>query len=60
VLTLALYFLSHVGWPEGLSGRLDAVSLTLFAAAAVALMHYKRSVIEVIVASAMVGWALSW
>lgn len=60
VLTLALYFLSHVGWPEGLSGKLDVVSLMLFAAAGVALMHYKRSVIEVIAVSALVGWALSW
>jgi chromate transporter len=57
VLTLALFFLSHVGWPEGFSGRMDTVSLMLCAAAGVALMYFKRSVIEVIAVSALVGWA---
>lgn len=60
VLTLALFFLSHVGWPEGLSGRMNTFSLMLFATAGVALMYYKRSVMEVIAVSAMVGWAWSW
>ncbi len=60
VLTLALFFLSHVGWPEGFSGRMNTFSLMLFATAGVALMYYKRSVMEVIAVSAMVGWAWSW
>lgn len=57
VLNLALFFLAHVGWPEGMAGRVDVPSLLLFAAATVALLHFKRSVLEVIAVCAALGWA---
>jgi chromate transporter len=60
VLNLALFFLSHVGWPEGLAGRLDVPSLVLFAAATVALLYFKRGVLEVMGICAALGWAWTW
>jgi chromate transporter len=60
VLNLALFFLSHVGWPEGLAGRLDVPSLMLFAAATVALLYFKRGVLEVMGVCAFMGWAWTW
>ena len=60
VLNLALFFLSHVGWPEGFAGRLDVPSLVLFAAATVALLYFKRGVLEVMAISAALGWAWTW
>ena len=60
VLNLALFFLSHVGWPEGLAGRLDVPSLVLFAAATVALLYFKRGVLEVMEICAALGWAWTW
>jgi len=45
-------------WPEGFAGQLDVPSLLLSLAAAVALFRYKRSVMEVIFASALTGLAI--
>jgi chromate transporter len=59
VLSLALLFLSHVGWPQGWSAGMDVTSLVLFAAASIALLYFKRGVIEVLAASAILGLALS-
>jgi chromate transporter len=58
VLNLALFFAYHVLWPEGFAGHLDVPSLLLSFAAAVALFRYKRSVMEVIFASALMGLAI--
>jgi chromate transporter len=55
VLNLALFFAYHVLWPQGAAGNIDISSLLLSIAAGVALFRYKRSVIEVIFASALVG-----
>ena len=55
VLNLALFFAYHVLWPQGLSVALDLPSVLLTTAAAMALFRYKRTVMEVIFASALIG-----
>ena len=46
-------------WPQGFGGRFDAVSAVLAIAAMVALFRFKRGVMEVIAASAVIGLLLS-
>ncbi|MEO8058126.1 MAG: chromate efflux transporter [Burkholderiales bacterium] len=58
VLNLALFFGYHVLWPKGLAGPFDAVSALIACGAAVALLRFKRGVIEVIAACAVVGLAV--
>lgn len=55
ILNLALFFGYHVLWPQGLGGRFDWVSALLALAAGVALMRFRRGVIEVIAACAVLG-----
>ena len=58
IVNLALFFAYHVLWPQGFGGRFDAASALIAAAAAVALFRFKRGVIEVIAASAVIGLAV--
>lgn len=58
VLNLAMFFGKHVLWPQGLTGRFDWMSALIALAAAGALMRFKRSVIEVVVAGALLGLVL--
>ncbi len=65
IVSLALFLGIHVLWPEGgadlrtaLQGRFDAVSALIAIAAGVALFKLKRSVIQVIMGSALVGLAI--
>jgi chromate transporter len=58
ILNLALFFAYHVLWPQGFAGRLDVPSALIAVAAAVALLHYKRSVMQVIAVCALVGLLL--
>ena len=55
IVNLALFFGQHVLWPRGWNGGFDAVAAVLALAAAVALWRFKRGVIEVIAACAVVG-----
>jgi chromate transporter len=59
ILNLALFFLYHVlwpqGWGQGLTGQVDWAAAVLALAAGVALFQYKRNVIHVIAASALLG-----
>jgi chromate transporter len=55
ILNLALFFGYHVLWPRGFEGRIEWVSALIAVAAAVALIRFKRGVIEVIAACALVG-----
>ena len=55
ILNLAVFFAYHVLWPAGLAGRFDWVSALMAIAAAVALFVYKRNVILVIAACAIIG-----
>jgi chromate transporter len=58
ILNLAIFFAYHVLLPQGFSGKLDWVSLIIAASAALALFKFKRSVIQVLAASALVGLAV--
>jgi chromate transporter len=58
ILNLAMFFGYHVLWPKGFAGVFDWVSALLALAAAVALFRFKRSVIEVIAACALLGLVL--
>jgi len=58
ILNLALFFGYHVLWPTGWSGPFDAVSALIAFGAAVALLRFKRGVIEVIAACAVIGLAV--
>ena len=58
ILNLAVFFAYHVLWPEGLVGRFDWVSALITLGAAIALFRFKRSVIQVIAASAVTGLLL--
>lgn len=55
ILNLALFFGYHVLWPEGFEGTFDWPSALIALAAAVALFHFKRGVIQVLTACALVG-----
>ena len=57
IVNLALFFGWHVLWPGGWSGPLDVVSAALVAVAALALMRFRRGVIEVLAGSAAIGLA---
>ena len=58
ILNLACFFAYHVLWPEGFSGRLDWPSLLIALAAAVALLRFKRGVIEVLIGCGLIGLGL--
>jgi chromate transporter len=58
IVNLAMFFAYHVLWPEGLTGTFDWVSALIALAAAVALLRYRRTVIEVIVACGLLGLIL--
>jgi chromate transporter len=59
VLNLALFFGYHVLWPHGFGGAFDPISALMALAAALALLRYRRGVVEVIVASGLLGLAWS-
>jgi chromate transporter len=58
ILNLALFFGYHVLWPKGFTETFDWVSALIALAATIALFRFKRSVIEVIAASAITGLML--
>jgi len=58
ILNLALFFGYHVLWPQGFDGRFDLPSALIALGAAIALFRFKRSVIHVIAACAVVGLVL--
>ena len=58
ILNLAMFFGYHVLWPQGLHGAFDWVSAIVTIAAAVALLKFKRSVMQVIGAGAVIGLLL--
>ena len=58
ILNLALFFGYHVLWSQGFAGTFDGLSALIVGAAALALFRYKRNVIQVIAACAVVGLAI--
>ena len=59
ILNLALFFAWHVLWPKGFDGGFDWPAALLASASAIALLRYKRGVIEVLVACALSGLLVS-
>ena len=55
ILNLALFFAYHVLWPKGFAGHFEWPAALLAVAAVIALLRYKRGVIEVLVCSAILG-----
>ncbi|MGE8154129.1 chromate efflux transporter [Pseudomonas vancouverensis] len=55
ILNLACFFAYHVLWPKGFSGALDWPSVLIAILAAVALLRFKRGVIEVLMVCAVLG-----
>jgi len=55
ILNLALFFGYHVLWPKGFGGTFDWIAALIALAAAIALFRFKRSVIQVIGACAVLG-----
>ncbi|NQD93428.1 chromate efflux transporter [Pseudomonas sp. CrR25] len=58
ILNLALFFAYHVLWPQGFAGPFDWPSALIALAAAVALLRFKRGVMEVLGACALAGLLL--
>lgn len=58
ILNLAVFFAYHVLWPTGFKGSFDWIAACMAIAAAIALVRYKRNVIHVIAASAVIGLLL--
>jgi chromate transporter len=58
ILNLALFFAYHVLWPQGFAGTFDWPSALIALAAAVALLRFKRGVMEVLLVSALAGLAV--
>jgi chromate transporter len=58
IVNLALFFAWHVLWPQGWQGGIDPWAALLIAAATAALLRARRSVIEVILAGALLGLLL--
>ena len=58
ILNLAVFFAYHVLWPKGFSGTFDRISALIALAAVIALLRYKRGVMEVIAVCATAGLVL--
>lgn len=55
ILNLATFFAYHVLWPQGFENNFEWISAIIGAAAFIALFKYKRGIVEVIGACALVG-----
>ena len=58
IVNLALFFAYHVFWPQGFSAAFDWPAALIALGAALALFVLRRGVIQVLLASAMVGLAV--
>ncbi|MFP6851165.1 MAG: chromate efflux transporter [Pseudomonas sp.] len=58
IVNLALFFAYHVLWPQGFAGSFDWPSALIALAAALALLRFKRGVMEVLLVSALAGLAV--
>jgi chromate transporter len=58
ILNLAMFFGYYVLWPNGFTGTFDWISALIALTAAIALFRFKRNVIEVIAACAIIGLIL--
>lgn len=58
ILNLAIFFGQQVLWPQGFGGEVDAVAAAIALGAAIALLRFNRSVIQVVVGCAVAGLAI--
>jgi chromate transporter len=58
IVNLTLFFGYHVLWPTGFAGKFDWISALIALAAAVALLRFKATVIQVIAGCALIGLLL--
>ncbi|KEF42452.1 MAG: chromate transporter [Cyanobium sp. CACIAM 14] len=57
IVNLAAFFAGHVLWPAGTGGSFDGLALGLLVAASWALLRWRWTVLQVIGAAALVGFA---
>jgi chromate transporter len=55
ILNLALFFAYHVFWPQGFAGSFEWPAALISLAALIALLQFRRGVIEVLLCSAVLG-----
>ncbi|HEX6723434.1 MAG TPA: chromate efflux transporter [Burkholderiaceae bacterium] len=60
IVNLALFFGWHVLWPAGKQGPFEWPAALIALGAAIALLRFKRGVIEVIAGCALVGLLVHW
>lgn len=60
VFNLALFFGYHALWPQGFAGGFDVSAGAIAMAAAVALLYFKRNVMQVIGVCALAGLLMGW
>jgi chromate transporter len=58
ILNLALFFASHVLWPQGLVGPVDAAAAAMVVAAPLALLRWQVGVVALLLACAVAGLLL--
>ena len=58
ILNLAMFFAWHVLWPGGWGGRFEWQAAVVGIAAAAALFHFKRGIMETVAGAALAGLAL--
>jgi chromate transporter len=58
ILNLAIFFGQRVLWPQGFGGQVDVVAAAIALGAAIALLRFKRSVIQVVLGCAVAGLAI--
>ena len=58
ILNLAMFFAWHVLWPGGWGGRFEWQAAVVGLAAAAALFHFKRGIMETVAGAALAGLAL--
>jgi chromate transporter len=55
IASLAVFFAQHTFWPKGLGGYFDWMEAVIAVAALIALLKFKRGVIETIAVCAVIG-----
>ncbi len=55
IASLAVFFAQHTFWPKGMNERLDVFAVVLATVALIALVKFKRGVIETIAVCAVIG-----
>jgi chromate transporter len=60
IVNLALFFAYYVLWPQGFAGKFEWPAALIALAAVIALFRFKRGVLEVIGASALIGLLITF